>query len=148
MPIDPKTANQITHFSKKSNCLMLNQVLINNIFFSFKESFDNVAIGFRRSSAMPTRMWISLLSATRCDLTSKKVVDYTTAKELADHLGIPFTRNERQMPPNVEAGVHDHGCRNQERACRACQAHRPSAVTPPVNINKPQTAKSGGCVKQ
>ncbi len=38
----------------------------------------------------------------KCDLTSKKVVDYTTAKEFADSLGIPFLETSAKNATNVE----------------------------------------------
>nr|KAF6308370.1 RAB1A, member RAS oncogene family [Myotis myotis] len=43
-----------------------------------------------------------LLVGNKCDLTTKKVVDYTTAKEFADSLGIPFLETSAKNAMNVE----------------------------------------------
>uniref|UniRef100_A0A2K6PFR0 small monomeric GTPase n=1 Tax=Rhinopithecus roxellana TaxID=61622 RepID=A0A2K6PFR0_RHIRO len=43
-----------------------------------------------------------LLVGNKCDLTTKKVVDYTTAKEFADSLGIPFLETSAKNATNVE----------------------------------------------
>ena len=42
----------------------------------------------------------------KCDLTNKKVVDYTSAKEYADQLGIPFLETSAKNATNVEQ-VHN-----------------------------------------
>lgn len=43
-----------------------------------------------------------LLVGNKCDLTTKKVVDYTTAKEFAEQLGIPFLETSAKNSTNVE----------------------------------------------
>ena len=43
-----------------------------------------------------------LLVGNKCDLTNKKVVDYTSAKEYADQLGIPFLETSAKNATNVE----------------------------------------------
>ncbi|MGH0142203.1 UNVERIFIED_CONTAM: hypothetical protein FKN15_077839 [Acipenser sinensis] len=43
-----------------------------------------------------------LLVGNKCDLTTKKVVDYTTAKEFADSLAIPFLETSAKNATNVE----------------------------------------------
>merc|ERR1719397_1187443 len=52
-----------------------------------QESFNNVK---------------QLLVGNKCDLTNKKVVDYTSAKEYADQLGIPFLETSAKNATNVE----------------------------------------------
>lgn len=43
----------------------------------------------------------------KSDLTSKKVVDYQTAKAFADEIGIPFLETSAKNATNVEqAGPH------------------------------------------
>ena len=44
-----------------------------------------------------------LLVGNKSDLTTKKVVDYTTAKEFADNLGIPFLETSAKNATNVES---------------------------------------------
>ena len=41
-----------------------------------------------------------LLVGNKCDLTNKKVVDYTSAKEYADQLGIPFLETSAKNATN------------------------------------------------
>mmetsp|Transcript_30346 Transcript_30346/g.61096 ORF Transcript_30346/g.61096 Transcript_30346/m.61096 type:complete len:101 (-) Transcript_30346:149-451(-) len=43
-----------------------------------------------------------MLVGNKCDLTSKKVVDYNAAKEFADQLGIPFLETSAKNSTNVE----------------------------------------------
>jgi len=43
-----------------------------------------------------------LLVGNKCDLTSKKVVNYQNAKEFADSLGIPFLETSAKNATNVE----------------------------------------------
>merc|ERR1711874_687280 len=43
-----------------------------------------------------------LLVGNKCDLTNKKVVDYTSAKEYADELTIPFLETSAKNATNVE----------------------------------------------
>jgi Ras-related protein Rab-1A len=38
----------------------------------------------------------------KCDLTTKKVVDYTKAKEFVDSLGIPFLETSAKNAMSVE----------------------------------------------
>jgi len=44
-----------------------------------------------------------LLVGNKCDLTTRKVVDYTTAKEYADQLEIPFLETSAKDATNVES---------------------------------------------
>ncbi len=44
-----------------------------------------------------------LLVGNKCDLTTKKVVDYNAAKEFADSLGIPFLETSAKNSTNVES---------------------------------------------
>lgn len=43
-----------------------------------------------------------LLVGNKCDLTTKKVVDYNTAKQFADRLGIPFIEASSKNSTNVD----------------------------------------------
>merc|ERR1712184_173420 len=45
---------------------------------------------------------MGLLVGNKCDLTTKKVVDFNTAKEFADGLGIPFLETSAKNSTNVE----------------------------------------------
>lgn len=43
-----------------------------------------------------------LLVGNKCDLTTKKVVDFNAAKEFAESLGIPFLETSAKNSTNVE----------------------------------------------
>uniref|UniRef100_A0A8C9HLM6 Ras-related protein Rab-1A n=1 Tax=Piliocolobus tephrosceles TaxID=591936 RepID=A0A8C9HLM6_9PRIM len=55
-----------------------------------QESLNNIKQGLQKIDRYPSENINRLLVGNKCDLTTKKVVDYTTAKEFADSLGILF----------------------------------------------------------
>ncbi|KAI4832866.1 hypothetical protein KUCAC02_015810 [Chaenocephalus aceratus] len=78
------------------------------------ESFIMSNSGYRKSTANASENVNKLLVGNKCDLTTKKVVDYTTAKadvvklsvtremEFADNLAIPFLETSAKSATNVE----------------------------------------------
>lgn len=56
---------------------------------SDQESFNNVKQRLQETDHNASEN-VKLLVGNKCDLTTKKVTDYTTAKEFADTLGLPF----------------------------------------------------------
>jgi hypothetical protein len=103
-----------------------------------QESFNNVKQWLNEIDRYASENVNKLLVGNKSDLTSKKVVDYQTAKAFADEIGIPFlgksssTRGDSDLIllPNLPrtthrdlgqerhqcgAGLHDHGCRDQEQ---------------------------------
>ncbi len=81
----------------------------------------------------------------KCDLTSKKVVDYTTAKEFADSLGIPFLETSAKNATNVEQAFMTMAAEIKNRL-QTVQSSTPGGQ-PVLNINKPPSGKAqgGGC---
>jgi GTPase SAR1 family protein len=86
-----------------------------------------------------------LLVGNKSDLTTKKVVDFTTAKDFADSLGIPFLETSAKNATNVEQAFLTMAAEIKNRM-------GPSAVQNEtknkVNVNNTQsmnTAKSGCC---
>ena len=73
-----------------------------------------------------------LLVGNKCDLTNKKVVDYTSAKEYADQLGIPFLETSAKNATNVE------------QAFMTMAAEIKNRVGPPAAA---QTGASSGAVR-
>ncbi|KAK3598664.1 hypothetical protein CHS0354_020425 [Potamilus streckersoni] len=67
-----------------------------------KESFNNVKKWLQEIDRYACENVKKLLVGNKCDLTTEKVVDYTTAKEFADQLGIPFLETSAKNATNVE----------------------------------------------
>lgn len=67
-----------------------------------QESFENVRNWLQEIERYANENVNKLLVGNKSDLTSKKIVDYTTAKEFADHLGIPFLETSAKNATNVE----------------------------------------------
>lgn len=67
-----------------------------------QESFTNVKTWLQEIDRYASTNVSKLLVGNKCDLTNKKVVDYTTAKEFADQLQIPFLETSAKNATNVE----------------------------------------------
>jgi Ras-related protein Rab-1A len=67
-----------------------------------QESFNNVKQWLQEIDRYASESVNKLLVGNKSDLTTKKVVDYTTAKEYADQLRIPFLETSAKSATNVE----------------------------------------------
>lgn len=67
-----------------------------------QESFNNVKQWLQEIDRYACENVNKLLVGNKSDLTTKKVVDYTTAKEFADQLNIPFLETSAKNATNVE----------------------------------------------
>merc|ERR1712196_231541 len=67
-----------------------------------KESFNNVKHWFEEINKYAADGVNKLLVGNKCDLSSKKVVSFDEAKELADSLGITFMETSAKNAHNVE----------------------------------------------
>jgi Ras-related protein Rab-1A len=67
-----------------------------------QESFTNVKTWLQEIDRYASTNVSKLLVGNKCDLTNKKVVDYTTAKEFGDQLQIPFLETSAKNATNVE----------------------------------------------
>jgi Ras-related protein Rab-1A len=67
-----------------------------------KESFDNVKQWLQEIERYACENVNKLLVGNKSDLTTKKVVDYATAKDFADERGIPFLETSAKNASNVE----------------------------------------------
>eukprot|EP00997_Jenningsia_sp_PLL12_P006571 NODE_3126_length_812_cov_498.284404_g2603_i0.p1 GENE.NODE_3126_length_812_cov_498.284404_g2603_i0~~NODE_3126_length_812_cov_498.284404_g2603_i0.p1 ORF type:complete len:204 (-),score=50.94 NODE_3126_length_812_cov_498.284404_g2603_i0:139-750(-) len=66
------------------------------------ESFNNVKTWLSEIDKYATDNVNKLLVGNKCDLVVKKVVDFNTAKDFADQLGIPFLETSAKNATNVE----------------------------------------------
>merc|ERR1712194_296525 len=67
-----------------------------------RESFTNVKHWVQEIDKYAADGVKKLLVGNKCDLSSKKVVSYDEAKELADSLGISFLETSAKNSHNVE----------------------------------------------
>nr|KAF6281745.1 RAB1B, member RAS oncogene family [Pipistrellus kuhlii] len=67
-----------------------------------RESYANVKQWLQEIDRYASENVNKLLVGNKSDLTTKKVVDSTTAKEFADSLGIPFLETSAKNATNVE----------------------------------------------
>merc|ERR1712159_134384 len=67
-----------------------------------QESFNNVKTWLSEIDRYANENVNKLLVGNKSDLTSKKVVDYATAKAFADEIGIPFMETSAKNATNVE----------------------------------------------
>jgi len=66
------------------------------------ETFQNVKTWLNEIQKYASDNVNKLLVGNKCDLVNKKVVEYVTAKEFADQLGIPFLETSAKNSTNVE----------------------------------------------
>ncbi|XP_048367458.1 ras-related protein ORAB-1-like isoform X1 [Sphaerodactylus townsendi] len=79
-----------------------------------QESYNNVKQWLQEIERYASENVNKLLVGNKCDLTTKKVVDYTTAKEfMAPRDSLPW-RPSLEERHQRGAVVHDHGGRDQE----------------------------------
>jgi len=84
------------------------------------------------------------LVGNKCDLTTKKVVDYNTAKEFADSLGIPFMETSAKNSTNVEQAFITMAEEIKKRV-GGDKDNNPVTDKVPVTKEKGKTKKSGFC---
>jgi Ras-related protein Rab-1A len=106
-----------------------------------QESFNNVKQWLQEIDRYACENVNKLLVGNKCDLTTKKVVDYTTAKEYADQLGIPFLETSAKNATNVEQAFMTMAAEIKNRV-------GPPAPSGPqagkVNIESTPVPKPGG----
>lgn len=66
------------------------------------DSFNNVKQWLQEIDRYASDSVNKLLVGNKCDMSARKVVDYNTAKEFAEQLGIPFLETSARTSTNVE----------------------------------------------
>ncbi|CAN1286418.1 Ras-related protein RIC1, partial [Linum perenne] len=109
-----------------------------------EESFNNVKTWLTEIDKFATDSVNKLLVGNKCDLTSKRVVSYDTAKAFADEIGIPFLETSAKSATNVEDAFMTMASEIKKRMATqpAMNATRPTTV--PIR-GKPVTNQSGNC---
>jgi len=98
------------------------------------ESFNNVKQWLNEIDRYACENVNKLLVGNKCDLVSKKAVDYETAKDFADKLNIPFLETSAKNATNVEKAF----------LTMAAEIKNSLANQPSVKIGQKQTVDVGG----
>ncbi|KAJ8755944.1 hypothetical protein K2173_024489 [Erythroxylum novogranatense] len=95
-----------------------------------EESFSNVKTWLAEIDKFATDNVNKLLVGNKCDLTSKRVVSYETAKAFADDIGIPFLETSAKSATNVEEAFMTMASEIKKRMASqpATSAIRPTTV--------------------
>ncbi len=118
-------------------------VALTNLPTNPQESFNNVKQWLQEIERYASENVNKLLVGNKSDLTTKKVVDYTTAKEFADSLStpIPFLETSAKNATNVEQAFLTMAAEIKNRT-------GPSPVAakggPKLDLNNTQQMKTGG----
>lgn len=107
-----------------------------------QESFNNVKQWLQEIDRYASENVNKLLVGNKCDLTNKKVVDYSSAKEYADQLGIPFLETSAKNATNVEQAFMTMAAEIKNRVGPAA-ANQTGQQGVKID-SKPVEAKTGG----
>jgi len=110
------------------------------------ETFTNVKQWLQEIDRYASEGVNKLLVGNKSDLTSKKVVEYTVAKEFADQLSIPFLETSAKSATNVEQAFLTMAKQIKDRMGSSTAAPgaagKSSVITPGQNV---QPQQSSGC---
>ena len=102
-------------------------------------SFSNVKQWLQEIDRYACENVNKLLVGNKCDLTTKKVVDYNTAKEFADGLGISFMETSAKNSSNVaDTFITMANEIHQRVAADKIGTHNVGFVVPPHSQIKPK----------
>jgi len=107
------------------------------------DSFNNVKQWLQEIDRYATEGVNKLLVGNKSDMTDKKVVEYTTAKEFADSLGIPFLETSAKNASNVEQAFLTMARQIKERMGTSAQPNKEKInITSGTSVN---TGSGNGC---
>ncbi|CAF3173308.1 unnamed protein product [Rotaria socialis] len=111
-----------------------------------QESFNNVKQWLQEIDRYASENVNKLLVGNKCDLTAKKAVEYTKAKEYADSLNIPFLETSAKNSTNVEQAFMTMATEIKSRMA-SVQSGPSGKPSTNVNINteRKPVQQSGGC---
>ncbi|KAF5387046.1 hypothetical protein D9615_001653 [Tricholomella constricta] len=109
------------------------------------DTFTNVKQWLQEIDRYASEGVNKLLVGNKSDLTGKKVVEYSVAKEFADQLSIPFLETSAKNATNVEQAFLTMAKQIKDRmgsTSTPSGAAKSSTVTPGQTV---QSQQSGGC---
>mmetsp|Transcript_84034 Transcript_84034/g.162158 ORF Transcript_84034/g.162158 Transcript_84034/m.162158 type:complete len:203 (+) Transcript_84034:73-681(+) len=109
-----------------------------------KESFNNVKHWVQEIEKYAADGVNKLLVGNKCDLSSKKVVSYDEAKDLADELGIQFMETSAKNSHNVESAFQTMAKDIKQRVASNAPA-RGNAPNTRLGAAAPVGNKQGCC---
>ncbi|KNC78819.1 Ras-like protein Rab-1A [Sphaeroforma arctica JP610] len=107
------------------------------------DSFNNVKQWMQEIDRYASDNVNKLLVGNKSDLTTKKVVEYTQAKELADQLGIPFLETSAKNATNVEQAFMTMAGEIKSRMGASAVGQKGDKVT--LGPSQTVTPQGGGC---
>lgn len=109
-----------------------------------QESFNNVRQWLQEIDRYASENVNKLLVGNKCDMTTKKVVDYTVAKQFADQLGIPSLETSAKNATNVEQAFMTMAAEIKNRMGPS-PAGIDNKSNVKINSSTPVKQSSGGC---
>lgn len=110
-----------------------------------QETFNNVKQWLQEIDRYACENVNKLLVGNKCDMTLKKVVDYTTAKEFADSLGVPFLETSAKSATNVEQAFMTMAAEIKNRMGPPQTTADNSSKKVPLTTGSPVKPQGGGC---
>eukprot|EP01013_Petalomonas_cantuscygni_P038288 TRINITY_DN69367_c0_g1_i1.p2 TRINITY_DN69367_c0_g1~~TRINITY_DN69367_c0_g1_i1.p2 ORF type:complete len:204 (+),score=50.71 TRINITY_DN69367_c0_g1_i1:275-886(+) len=110
-----------------------------------QDSFNNVKTWLKEIEKYATDDVCKLLVGNKCDLVVKKTVDYTTAKEFAEKLGIPFIETSAKNATNVEKAFLKMAEIIKKKWGASSMQGGGAQPTVPIASEKISGQKKGGC---
>jgi len=109
-----------------------------------QESFSNLKQWLEEIDRYACDSVNKLLVGNKSDLNTKKVVDYSTAKEYADHLKIPFIETSAKSASNVEQAFMTMAAEIKNRVGPPSSAGDTSNNLK-INESRPVESPKAGC---
>ena len=106
-------------------------------------SFNNVKQWLQEIDRYACESVIKLLVGNKCDLVSQKAVDYTTAKEFAESLGVPFLETSAKNSTNVEEAFITMAREIKQRMAVPSTAN--GGANPNINLQSEKIGQKKGC---
>ncbi|CAF4798656.1 ras-related protein Rab-1A [Pieris napi] len=111
-----------------------------------QDSFSNVKQWLEEIDRYACDNVNKLLVGNKCDLTTKKAVDYTTANQYAEQLGIPFLETSAKNSTNVEQAFMTMAAEIKARVGPPSAGSPTSSMSVKIDQGRPiDTGKSSCC---